>query len=356
MSSTYKEIKNQPMSWRQTLKQTTQDWNSFKDRLTIRPNTHFLFIGCGTSFYLSQTSAALFQELTGHVSRAIPGSEVFLTSGCVIPNEAPTIAFAISRSGTTSEVLLAVEYLQHHYPNVQVVGVTCNSEEGLSKIVPITISLEHVKEESVVMTQSFTNMVLALQVIAAKIANREDILTELSRLPEVLEAEFETYEDIAKSIGQNISYHYYVFLGLGKYYGLANEACLKLKEMTQVFCEAYGPLEFRHGPISMVTNQACVLLLQGHEAGNWVKDVATDVFKSGALTAILQPFETCKAEMDGATFVQIGLQGTFDDWVRTILYMPTLQLLAYHRAISLGCNPDQPRNLTQVVVLANEAM
>jgi glucosamine--fructose-6-phosphate aminotransferase (isomerizing) len=336
MNYTYAEICNQPNSWEITIQAATDAWESIKNSVRIRADIQFLFLGCGTSYYLSQSAAALFQELTGHVARAVPASEVFLSPASVVTRSAPTVAFAISRSGTTSEVLLAAKFLTMNFPNVELVGVTCNKENELSHIVSPTLALSHAAEQSVVMTQSFTNMLLALQVIAAKIAGREDVLAELSALPKALRNQLTDAERFAKTLADDLSRKYYVFLGLGKYYGLANEANLKLKEMTQVFSEAYNPLEYRHGPISMLNSQSCVVLIGGDEAEEYLDDLYNDLIRTGSHVAYLNS-------------KNVG-QG-FSDWSRTVLYMPTLQYLAYYKSIALGLNPDEPRNLTKVVVI-----
>lgn len=349
MSFTYEEVTKQPLSWELTIQETLIFWNTFKESINLTEHTQFIFIGSGSSFYLSQTAAALFQEITGLTSRAVPASEIFLASSSVLNTHVPTIAFVISRSGKTSEILSAAQYLQKNYRNVQVVGLTCRSSERLTKIVTNAIALDHADEQSVVMTQSFTNMLLALQVVATQIEQREDKLRELKQLPEILSTKLKDFEEFGRVLATKPERDYFVFLGLGKYYGLANEANLKLKEMTQVASDAYNPLEFRHGPISTLTPRSCVVMLNGNEGYSYLSEVAVDVATFGALVVDLSPTEgqrICTATHS------LVVDDRLSDWSRTILYMPALQLFAYHKAIALGLDPDKPRNLTQVVVIS----
>ncbi len=344
MSYTYREIQQQPQSWEQTIPATIDQWQRIADTVSIRPDTHFLCIGSGTSLYLAQSAAHALQEVTQHVAVAVPSSEIFLSPASTVPTGVPVVAFVISRSGATSEAVMAADYLRQRYLNVEVVGVTCNHDTELGRRSQHIISLPHATEQSVVMTQSYTNMLLALQIVAALIAGNDQFLSELASLPRVLHEQLSIFEAAAKSIGQNLALQAFIYLGLGPNYGLAQEATLKLKEMTQTPCEAYNPLEFRHGPISIVSPGTAVVLLQGMRERSYMQDVEADVMQHGAYVVAISPYrfaaETCILLPDGLS-----------DIARCVLYLPPVQLIAYYRALALKLNPDQPRNLNQVVVL-----
>lgn len=347
MGHTYHEIQNQPRSWRETVMQAGDQWRRMAEDMPIGSDTHFLFIGSGTSLYIAQSAAQSLQEITGHVAAAVPASEIFLSPGSTVPRGVPVVAFVISRSGSTSEALKAADHLlTHHAENVQVMGITCNSGTQLAGRVRHTIELPHATEISVVMTQSYTNMLLALQIVAALIAEHATLLNQLARLPDLLEAELPGYESFARDIGNNLELDQFIYLGLGPNYGLAQEATLKLKEMTQTPCEAYNPLEFRHGPISIVRRGTAVVLLEGEREREYVSAVETDVRRYGAYVAAVAPYATGNAD------TAILLPSALADVARCVLYLPPVQLIAYYRAHALGLDPDQPRNLTQVVVLS----
>lgn len=214
------------------------------------------------------------------------------------------------------------------------------------------IGLDHASEKSVVMTQSFTSMLLALQWIAAFSAGREDLLAELERLPVILERDILAMYDFGKKIGSNEDFVQYIYLGVGSYFGLASEATLKMKEMTQTPCESYNPFEFRHGPISIVEKGISVIFLAMKDNAAYTLDVITDVREVHGQTIVLAPDSI--ADGLGGDFV-LPLDSTLSDWSRSLLYMPALQYLAHARAGLLGINPDQPRNLNQVVVLKSVA-
>lgn len=345
MSHTYSEILSQSSAWRTTLKATVEQWAHAMKSLRLQPETQFLMVGSGSSLHIARTAAHSLQEVTGHVARAVASSEIFLSSASTVPTRAPVVAFLISRSGETSEALIAADFLVKNFPNVVMVGITCNRDTKLERAAHHSISLTHAAERSVVMTRSFTSMLLALQVIAASVAADEDLLRQLGRLPDLLVEQMSQFEQLSMSVGRNFNQDQFIYLGLGPYEGLAQEATLKLKEMTQTISEAYNPLEFRHGPISIVRPGTTVVILEGLREQPYMADLESDLKRHGALVVAIAPYPSLSAD------VGLGLPGGLSDIARCLLYMPALQLIAYHRALAADLDPDQPRNLTQVVVL-----
>lgn len=345
LSHTYNEIQNQPRSWERTVPATREQWTRLSERVKVAEDAHFLFIGCGTSLYIAQSAAHAFQEVTGRPATAVPASEVFLSAESTVPGNEPVLAFVISRSGATTEALIAAEYLTRQRENAQVIGITCNSGTALAGRAQHIIELPHASEQSVVMTQSYTSMLLGLQTVAGLIAGDGRLLDELDRLPGLLRTQLSGQEQFARNLGENLDQQRFVYLGLGPNYGLAQEGNLKLKEMTQVPCEAYNPLEFRHGPISTVTEGTALVLLEGVREREYVTSVEADMKRYGAYLAVLSPYGSEHAD------VALQLPEGLSDVARCVLYLPALQLIAYYRALALGLDPDQPRNLNQVVVL-----
>jgi glutamine---fructose-6-phosphate transaminase (isomerizing) len=344
-SFAHDEILSQPATWDQTLASVPGQWREIAPRVPFAPDTQVFFIGCGTSFYLAQTAASTFQEITGYTSRAVPGSEMFLSPASILPRSAPAVAFVVSRSGTSSEAVMAARYLKSNVPGARTVGITCSPETELAGQTDFSIELFHANDQSVVMTRSFTNMLLALQVIATLVAGADGLRAELASLPGHLRLRLDAMQTFARELGTDGDLRRFVYLGLGPNYGLAAEATLKLKEMTQVECEPYNPLEFRHGAISLVREDTAVVLLEGEREREYIGDVEAHVKRYGARVAAIAPYQSAHAH--NSVLLPDGLS----DVTRSVLYLPPVQLLAYERAVMLGLDPDAPRNLGHVVVL-----
>lgn len=345
MSHTYREILSQPETWERALASAATAWAPAQGALGLTGAEHFLLTGAGTSFYLAQAAAHVMQERTGRPATAVPASEVFLSPASTVPAGVPLVVFVMSRSGSTSEAVLAARHVREHVPSARVVALSCRRDSELARHAHLAIELPDAGERSVVMTRSFTSMLLALGLVAATIAGDTHAREELERLPELAHAGMADAEAFGERLGADTGLEPIVYLGLGPNYGLAQEATLKLKEMTQVPCEAYGPLEFRHGPISIVEPGSAVVVLGGSRDEAYLPGLELDLARHGAHVASISPHASEHAST--ALLLPAGLS----DVARGPLYLPPVQLLAYHRARAVGLNPDEPRNLDQVVVL-----
>jgi glutamine---fructose-6-phosphate transaminase (isomerizing) len=344
-SLTYAEIRKQPVSWTETIRQVPALWEEMRGKIPIGEVTHALFMGSGTSLYIGQTAAHCFMEITGITASAIPTSEAFLSAASTVPRSGRVVAFIISRSGTTSEALIAATYLRQNHPHVTTVGVTCNEGTELAARCEHCIVLPFASERSVVMTQSFTTMLLALQVVAALVSDNDALLDAFAGLPAALDQQLPAIEELTQRVGTDTTYDTTIFLGLGPNQGLAEEGTLKLKEMTQSTCEAYNPMEFRHGPISIVDERTLVVLFEGVRESAYLPDVRRDLKRHGARVIAIGPHDAT------GTDEKLVIGGNIPDLARCVLYLPFAQLFAYHRALARGLDPDRPRNLNQVVVL-----
>ena len=335
---TYKEIKSQTEAWAQAL-DVTRDSSLPK----ARDYDQVIFTGCGSTYYLSLAAAALYQELTGRAARAVPGGELLLNSQTVFTNQ-NTLLVAISRSGTTTETVRAVEKFKNEKHSSVV--VISNYDEVLSRLADVNIIIPDGQEESVAQTRSFASMFVAMTAMCARMAERDDLVDAMRKLPETGDRLIGKYESLAKEIGENLIYDRFYFLGSGIRYGLACEVNLKMKEMTLTHSESFHFLEFRHGPMSMVNENAVVIGMVSESNRSHEKAVLNEMQALGGKIVAL-------AESPSGTLsdADITFKSQIPEQVRGVLYLPALQLMAYYRSLAKGLNPDRPTNLTAVVKL-----
>jgi glucosamine--fructose-6-phosphate aminotransferase (isomerizing) len=175
------------------------------------------------------------------------------------------------------------------------------------------------------------------------------MLKRLHRLPDVLDGMVDRLGDLPRRLGEDQGIERLFFLGGGPLYGLASEAMLKTKEMSLSYAEAYYPLEFRHGPMSMVNGHTLVVGFLSDTALMEELRVLEDMHELGARTLALVE--------DGSAFTGwqpdhiVELRSGLDEWERGLLYLPVLQRLAYHRAVARRLDPDRPTHLKAVVKL-----
>ena len=336
--ATYKEIKSQPEAWAQAIEVARG-----ASLLRTHDYQQVIFTGCGSTYYLSLAAAALYQELTGCAARAVPGGELLLNSRTVLTHQR-TLLVAISRSGTTTETVKAVEKFKAEKRGDVV--VISNYDEVLSRLADVNIVIDKGQEESVAQTRSFASMFVAVNVFCARMAGRDDLVEAMSNLPEVGHRVIGKYESLAKELGANLNFDRFYFLGSGIRYGLACEVNLKMKEMTLTHSEPFHFLEFRHGPMSMVNENAVVVgmlsdMNRVHEA-----KVLSEMKMLGATVAGLG--ESSAGMISG---VDVEFESGIPESVRGVLYLPVLQLMAFYRSAAKGLNPDRPNNLTAVIKL-----
>ena len=348
-SHTRQEIITQPEVWRATLDTFRVVRPALRDFLEHAAFDQILVTGCGSTHYLSMTAAAILGYKTCTPARALPASELWLYPPVMPPRR--TLLLAVSRSGTTTETLRTVERFQRAGCG-RVLAVTCHPESTLAQQADFTLLAPDAQEESVAQTRSFTSMLLLTQSIAGVLAGDATLADRLDRLPAAFNDLLRRLSGLPERIGADRSIERLFFLGGGPLYGIACEAMLKTKEMSLSYAEAFYPLEFRHGPMSMVDDRTLVVGLLSDIAFAQELRVLHDMQGLGA--RVLAIAEDASAFGDWAPDYSIELRSSLGEWERAALYLPPLQLAALHRSLAKGLNPDEPHNLTAVVSLDSD--
>ncbi|MEA3441840.1 MAG: SIS domain-containing protein [Chloroflexota bacterium] len=338
-TATYQEIITQTKAWGSALQAVSNKVEAIKEVWNPTDISDVIFTGCGSTYYLSLAAASLFQGMTGRLARAIPGGELFMYPNGAYSRECCTLLVAVSRSGTTTETITAVKQFREKQRG-PVIVITNYSNTPLTALGDLAIIIPEGQEQSIAQTRSFASMYVASTALAAVMSNQDDLLEAMYALPAHGEALIRTYEPMAREIGQNLDLDRYYFLGSGPRYGLACEANLKMKEMTLTHSEPFHFLEFRHGPMSMVTDTAMVVgLLSDNNRTHEIAVLDEMAALKGHILSL--------SESDARIEFFSGLP----EHVCNVLYLPPLQLMAYYRAMAKGLNPDQPHNLKAVVEL-----
>lgn len=337
---TLREIMSQPEAWQEALAAFDAEERRLHAWLASSAFDAIIVTGCGSTYYLALTAACLLRQ-AGLNALACPASELLLHRGSVCPPGQKALLLSISRSGTTSETVRAQAKFKSDIGG-PVLTVTCDRGSPLAQNADLAISIDGAQEDSVAQTRSFSSMLVAVQQLAASLGNRDAALAP--SLPAVCRDILEHYGELARSLAENDSIDKFFFLGSGALYGIACEAMLKMKEMSLSYSEAYHTLEFRHGPMSMAGGDSLVVGLISPGSARHEIQVLHEMAEIGA---------TVLAIGQGATGFanEIRLPADLPAWSRPVLYLPALQLLAYHRAMFSGCDPDNPRQLSAVVSL-----
>jgi glutamine---fructose-6-phosphate transaminase (isomerizing) len=334
---TREEIFSQPKAWRNALQVLEKQKAEIK-ALTQANFQQVLFTGCGSTYYLALAAAALYQDLTGQITRGLPASELWHYPTLAYPKE-EALLVAISRSGATTETINACEAFKNDKRG-QLMTISCYADEPLAVMGNCNVVLPSGMEKSIAQTRAFSTMYLSALALAVLAADRDDLFEDLQKLPEVGQSMLDNYAVLAKEIGSNLDIDRFYWLGSGHRYGLASELSLKMKEMTLTHSEPFHFMEFRHGPKSMITDTAQVIGLRSSSLKNHENAVLNEMKELGGNILSI-------AEEDATVSFHSGL----DEQIRNVLYLPFGQMVALERSLAKGLNPDLPNNLDAVVKL-----
>lgn len=278
------------------------------------------FVGCGSSYYLAISAAKYFTRQLGKFAKAVPGGEVALSfSENVSKQSDSSIAVLISRSGESTETVLAAKKFKEN--GIYTFFVTLNPASELHNLCDDGIVLP-VEETSIVMTKSFTSMLLSLFVIT-------DLAAKTDLRPYKLIFDRIDYFFTDPSFLDPKGFNHLVFLGKGVYEGVARESALKLEEMSLTLAEAYPTFEYRHGPKSLVTDRTLMVIFSSDDKEE--QDFVREMKGYGATVVERKVLDTTGRD----AFAQVIFS----------------QLMGLHFAKVKGVNPERPRNLTRVVEL-----
>ena len=291
MSFAAEEIASQPECWEVAAHRAVEATGD----LPI-PGERVAVVGCGTSWHMASVYAALREASGAGETDAIAASEVVATRRY-------DRAVFLSRSGTTTEVLDAIERFPAGTPTV---AITADGATPIVDAVDSAIVLDFADERSVVQTRFATSALVLLR------AHLGQDVRPLAR-------------DAARALADPLpegalECTHFTFLGHAWTVGLAHEAALKLREAARAWTESYPGMEFRHGPISAADPNTLV----------WSFGPAP-----GGLDEDLVP--------TGAALVQSQLD-PLADLIRA-------QRLAVELAGMRNLDPDNPRHLGRSVIL-----
>lgn len=340
---TFQEIIEQPAAWEDARLAFAARAGTLRHSWAEAGASRVLFTGCGSTYFLAQAAASLFESTTGVPAQGLPGSELMLFPDRVLQDAASTLLVCVSRSGTTTETLRAQEAFRARGGRVNWT-ITCYPESPLAGRSDLVLPTVAAQEQSVAQTRSFASMLFVAQLLAATIAAQETAVAQ--QLPALGAALIAEARPLLAELGARADFDRFVFLGSSHQHGVASEAMLKMTEMSLSFSSAYHFLEYRHGPMSMAGQTALISGLLSPAAFGHEHQVLKEMQALGATTLALNPTPT-----PVETEWEIALPQDLPAWARPVLYLPPLQLLAYYRAMTKGLDPDNPENLTTVIYL-----
>jgi glucosamine--fructose-6-phosphate aminotransferase (isomerizing) len=284
-----------------------------------------VFVGCGTSYYLARTLASV-SNMLGRPAIAVPGAEWTSAPQAYLASDKDAMVIGLSRSGTTTETVAAIRASRAR--GLKTIAISCEPGSTILDAAETGIYLPTDPREGIVMSVSATLMLLAgLRLVGATVTEAD------------IDAAQACLHELDSGIAVIEGCQHFVFLGAGPLYGMACEGALKLMEMSLNPAQPFHPMEYRHGPVSLIDATSLVVQLYG------------------AKTAVEEAALTLELQAKGARVIGFGGPGDLSIGAVTatpaaaLRVLPALQLLGEKVALVRNIDTETPRHLTKVVVL-----
>ncbi len=309
---------------------------------------------CGTAYYAGLTAKYWFERLARLPVDIDVASEFRYRES---PLDADGLALFISQSGETADTLASLRYCRSEQQHI---GAVVNVQESTiareSDVIFPTIAGPEI---GVASTKAFTCQLSVLASLAVAAGRQRNILSAqdeqklvraLTEVPRFM-VEALKLEPQIERLARNLSKASDIlYLGRGSSYPLALEGALKLKEISYIHAEGYAAGELKHGPIALIDETMPVIVIAPHDKvfEKTVSNMQEVAARGGQIILITDQKGSDAAGVETLeTLVMPDVPAT----IAPIVYSIPIQLLAYHTAVFMGTDVDQPRNLAKSVTV-----
>ncbi|MFT4159466.1 glutamine--fructose-6-phosphate transaminase (isomerizing) [Shinella sp.] len=275
-----------------------------------------------------------------------------------IPLNPASAALFISQSGETADTLASLRYCKEHGLKI---GAVVNAKESTiaresDAVFPILAG----PEIGVASTKAFTCQLAVLAALAIGAgrargtlgeAEEKELVRHLAEMPRIMASVLNTIQPAIEQLSRDLSKCKDVlYLGRGTSYPLAMEGALKLKEISYIHAEGYAAGELKHGPIALIDENMPVIVIAPHDRffEKTVSNMQEVAARGGRIVFITDEKGAAASRLP--TMATIVLPDV-NEIISPMIYSLPIQLLAYHTAVFMGTDVDQPRNLAKSVTV-----
>ncbi|NLR96037.1 glutamine--fructose-6-phosphate transaminase (isomerizing) [Rhizobium sp. P38BS-XIX] len=310
---------------------------------------------CGTAYLAGLVGKYWFERYARLPVEIDVASEFRYREMPLSPSQA---ALFISQSGETADTLASLRYCRD---NGLKIGAVVNVKEStIARESDAVFPIMAGPEIGVASTKAFTCQlaVLASLAIGAGVArgtisaaDEQEMVRHLVEMPRIMASVLNLIQPQMESLSREISkFKDVLYLGRGTSFPLAMEGALKLKEISYIHAEGYAAGELKHGPIALIDENMPVIVIAPHDRffDKTVSNMQEVAARGGRIIFITD--EKGAAASTLPTMATITLP-VVDEIIAPIIFSLPIQLLAYHTAVFMGTDVDQPRNLAKSVTV-----
>lgn len=322
------------------------DLDPFLDKLAGARNIYL--IACGTSYHAGLLGSVYFNQFSGRAAIPVLAPQFAAQYGSSVGPE--DVGIFISQSGETKDVLNAIKTAEER--GMGILGLVNVVGSTLTLVSEVYLPLTCGYEISVPATKTYSNQVLTLLYLALRYGGHDT--DALNAIPEMMDR---TLEEVSSQIDSAVNklagWDDLYILGYGLTYPVALEGALKLKEITYTHCEGMLSTEFKHGPLSAVSEGYPVIFTVGPDNIPLVVSGINEVTcRGGHVIAI--GFQDSRLEGNAQETIiipEIDVPEKLRAAILALISVIPLQILSYRCSLSRGYDPDFPRNLSKTLTV-----
>lgn len=328
-------------TYAQVLKQEDEIRNFFRENTRRK----FVFLGCGSSYMLSKSNERLFVTRPDTSAVALAGGDYLVNPDTYLHTIENSIVLVLSRSGTTTEIVRAVEHMKKA-ANVKIVSITMKEKSALEELSDLTVVLPWAYDNSVCQTRSVTNLYAASLLIDAICYGDEELKAAVKTAIDQNRDHMEKYRAELETIGKK-DFTDVIVLADGVLCGLAEEGALAFTEISLISGKYFNMLDYRHGPKVLNGPKTLTIFAVQPNESAYQRDMIDDVKKHNGTVVT---FGSEQANVYGSD-LHISISGISRFEAYGIPFIYTMQMIALTKALAAGGNPDAPTGLNAYITL-----
>ncbi|WP_455479991.1 glutamine--fructose-6-phosphate transaminase (isomerizing) [Bartonella sp. B23] len=327
---------------------------SFENLIDWKNINRLLFASCGTAYYSTLVARYWFENFAGLSVDNDVASEFRYREPPMTPDTLPVF---VSQSGETADTLASLRYCRDR--GVKTATIVNVEQSTMAREADFILPTLAGPEIGVASTKAFTCQLATLAAIALSAAKQRGSLSEqeehqfvqqLVEVPRILNEVLKLDDKIKRICRNLINVKSVLYLGRGTSYPIALEGALKLKELSYIHAEGYAAGELKHGPIALVDETLPIIVVAPYD--RWFEKTFSNMqevaARNGRIILITDKRGEKAVHLDMLSAIILP---DVPEFVAPLVYALPIQLIAYHTAVLLGTDVDQPRNLAKSVTV-----
>jgi len=304
------------------------------------------FIGCGSGYCLCKSAEISCKMRMGVPANSVAAGDLMINFQDYAGMLKNTLMVTSSRSGATSEVLLAIKRAKEEL-GVSCIAVVAKEGSELSQIADLCLEIPWAFDKSVCQTRNVTNLYLVNLMLIGILGNDSDMLEELNTVINNGSGLIDNVKDIAGKIVEDRAWEKVFVLADSELAGIAEEGALAFNEICCIPSSYSHVLDVRHGMMVLIDEKTLVIIACPSNGAGYQKDLIRDIKARGACVVTVSG----NSEHELGSDYHISLPFCRNYGVYGVPFILVPQLISYNKALKLGVNPDTPQGLNPWIVL-----